>query len=507
MASESSRLVVPPPNAEQVYREEPMRWVALFQFACMNMNASIGWITYGTVLHESMSYFGMTKFETNFLNVAYVINYLVMIYPAMRLFDRYGMYVGFKVASVCNLTAQCIKIFAVIVYPNFWILLLGQLCQAQTMMITYMGPPPLSSTWFAAPYQTLSTTAGTMAMNIGLAFGLLLPPLFVSPTNNNSGAWLGLFFLQGSISLLDLILIFCVVPRQPVEPPSAFAALHRSVREEAERKRQGRPSSHELTLLQPEDGQPLASMDNEPMSVRDMCAELLGRRSFRMFCIVTGFGLGVAWAFSGLLTQILFPFGFSNRVSGTIGFTAIMTGVIVAFFVGAAVDRLHIYKNTMVAAMAALLVTTVAIMLELNFNRQPESVVAAVFAAYVVSGIAQSCTLSIAMEFAVELGFPIDAAITSAVVILGPNAVQLVSMLSLPAIMGAPTTTAGATWALGILAGMAVVAMTCALLTKEELHRKEYEASVAGSVPVTDAETPAASGVPASPGGFKADMA
>lgn len=467
------------------YREEPLRWAALLQLFVMNAGNTSSWVAYSIVYHEAMAFFGMSKFQANFLSMTYALVYLVGAIPIINFFNSRGLNFNAKLASVCNMSGNVLKLIAVFALPSFWVIWPAQIVLATTTLICYVAPPVMSSTWFNSEHQTFATTVCTMANYVGLALGTLLPPLFVTPGGNGPSNWGGLFGLQLGIAVCDALLLWLVVPPLPVEPPSAFAALHRT--------RKG----HQVGLIAPEDDAPAAAVETAPpMSVKDTIIALGRDRNFLMLCLGGGLLVGLGWGISGLITQLLFPFNFSARASGTIGFTAIVTGVGLAFPVAYVMDRTHRYKHALLACAALFSIAGLAIVIQLALNAptvdQQADRFATVFGFYVISGMAQACSLATLIEFSVELAFPIDPAYASGLTMWAANFVQVMMLLIVPAVMGVNATPKSALAGFGIFVGVGMVAFVLLCFVRVQLNRREYEASSTATPSMAPTPRPAA---------------
>jgi hypothetical protein len=204
-----------------------------------------------------------------------------------------------------------------------------------------------------------------------------------------------------------------------------------------------------------------------------LARQALASPQFVLLWVGASLFTGVMWAVSGLLPQLLMPFGIDEELCGIMGFTGTAVGTVASLGVAFVVDRTRVYKLPSVATAFAAAVALAALAAGSMYLASPN---AAAFVAFSLFATASSCWCPIAFEFAVELTFPLDEAISAGLLMWGANFVAGVLFLSLPAVLGNHPSHSAAFTALSVFAGCLVVAFaaTCAV-DGSQLKRLSYE--------------------------------
>lgn len=304
----------------------------------------------------------------------------------------------------------------------------------------------LAATWFRKERWTLVTTCGVNSMAMGAFVAMLVPPLVITATTNTQATWLWWFGAQFALSAIDLTLVTLVVPLFPSMPPNEAAAFMRMRRRSADFK--GLWANLKLAFC---------------------------RGNYMVHAVGTSLLVGGSVAFSALWTQYLLPFGFTVAEAGLIAAVGTAAGILAAFPMGMLVDRLRAFKRILVAIAVVATVSIIGMIVALN--AQGSSAIAWMFALSVLFNIATGCVGPVAMEFAMELTFPIEP--SAGLVVIGwlSSVTQTVEILVIPQIMGVNATRTSSTNGMIFAAagvGMWLVAM---LIVKEQLLRYDYEQS------------------------------
>lgn len=151
------------------------------------------------------------------------------------------------------------------------------------------------------------------------------------------------------------------------------------------------------------------------------------------FLIFVAFGVYVGFfnATSSLINQIFEPYGFSETEAGIAGAILIVVGLVASAVVSPLVDRTKQYLLTI-----KLLVPLIAIgYLILIFSPETQTV-AAPYIACAVLGAASFSLLPCALEYLVEITYPVSPEISSTICWTGGQALGAIFILSMDALKG-----------------------------------------------------------------------
>lgn len=474
-----------------------MAFVMVAYFALLNLSNSTAWVLFGIVIDQSESYFSMSKAEVNSLATVFEIMYVAFGLASMYVHDRFGVRAGLRAASGFNVTGHVLKLVCVIWVPHFVPVFVAMAFVGMGMVFDLAAPPLIAATWFKAEHQTTVTSVCALANMVSLAIGQLVTPQVITPSHNTRDRWLMICGAQLGLAAIDTALIFLVIPRQPACAPSAAAELRRESKAglvSEERRALTRPDSRTSDVInfeEPADDAsststlespgPTRSRANSIASATDIersgmlsgIAMLLRNRDAMLVLAAGGLTLMCSWTYTGIISELFKPAGFSEAICGWMGAANLLVGTAVALPIGGVIDRTHRYRLSLILCGV---VGAVCFGLQAVFVAALEDAVAPVFAASVLGGVAGMCALSAYLQLLVELSFPLDEAISSTTVMIIANVLSVAAMFGLAdGLLGNPATKAEVVWTLGVFAGVSVV--TCALLlfSRENLKRLEYE--------------------------------
>ena len=172
----------PPPE----FQKDRRRWAILVLFSLFSFSNAIQWINYSTVVDETKQYFGVSSFQVNMLSMIYTIVYPIGSPLTINVFERMGLKLNLIVGASLNLAGCMLKLLAAITEAGYGLLFVSQTINAAAQLFILSIPPLMSTVWFTADERTLATSIAANANNIGVATGLLLPPLVVGSGGSES---------------------------------------------------------------------------------------------------------------------------------------------------------------------------------------------------------------------------------------------------------------------------------------------------------------------------------
>ena len=110
--------------------------------------------------------------------MSYMFLFIPMTFPAVVVYDRYGLRVGLLIAIFATTLGLWSRVF---INKSFLWVTLGQTVMALAQPFSFNAPTKVTSNWFAEDERAFATMIGANANLLGIMLGFLLPSLFVSP--------------------------------------------------------------------------------------------------------------------------------------------------------------------------------------------------------------------------------------------------------------------------------------------------------------------------------------
>ncbi|CAG9534238.1 unnamed protein product [Cercopithifilaria johnstoni] len=348
------------------------RYYILLMFALLSASNSMQWIEYSVISHIIVEFYSVSYVAVNWTSMIYMLTYIIFVLPASWVLDKYGLRTSLILGSGGNCIGALIKMFSA--RPDaFWITFLGQTIVGFSQMFILGIPPRLAAVWFGPEEVSTACASGVFGNQLGIAIGFLLPPVLVHRGEAEFVASdLSRLFLISVVA--NTIIFFLMVfsfPKRPSLPPSLA----------------------QLRML-------------EDMSEKNFChslKQLMTNRNFVLLFITYGINVGVFYAVSTVLSQMILIFHpHEQKSAGMIGLLLILAGMIGSVFCGFILDRFHQFKLTILVVylfctMGMLLFTFLINVAQMWY----------IYASSIILGFFMTGYLPIGFEFASELTFPI----------------------------------------------------------------------------------------------------
>jgi FLVCR family feline leukemia virus subgroup C receptor-related protein len=486
------------------------RWLVLLSFCLLAFSAAFQWIAFATVFEQTKLYFHMTSLEVNWLSMVYTAGYPCIAFLSCLTLEHLGLKANLIIGAVINAVGATIKFISPFTAPTFWMLMLAQTVNAGVQISLSSVPPLLAAHWFSDQERTLATAIGATTANVGMAFGMLIPPMIVSGGNTTALSqstlhqeFINLFGFQFGMCALALVLVL-VIPKHPRVPPSVAAVVSEEhhhhthhvlaedgeVRPSTEQKRVEEANVNESSALlgservvvEPtlgkvnnSDEADIAPVDEEgPGLLQQTVTLMTGNSSFVLMLCSAAIGLGATTALSSLLAELLLPFGISETDSGWAGFSSLIGGTVLSYAAGVVVDRKRIYKVPLTFCLGGSALFVAAMLAVVIVGDASVARIGSLIL-YPLSASFLNAALPLYYEYGLECSFPIAESIPSTLLMAISNASSFALTMTLTTILGDSPSRGGATIGLIVLLSLLIAGTLLLILMKEKRKRFEFE--------------------------------
>ncbi|KAF1936971.1 MFS general substrate transporter [Clathrospora elynae] len=344
------------------YRRYKRRWFGLAQLVLLNTVVSWGWLTFAPISTTAALYFAVPESQINWLSTAFLFSFALAVPPAIWLLHS-GPKDSIIAASVLVLAGNWIR-FGGTRAKSFGLVMFGQILTGLAQPFVLAAPTRYSGMWFTERGRVGATALATLANPFGGALASLINPLLGDvPTT----------ILIVSIIATVACIPSLFIPKAPPTPPTATSGL-----------------------------------SNAPVltSLRHML------RSPAFYIVFLTFGVYVGFfnAFTSLLNQILYPYGYSENEAGICGAVLIVAGLVVSGVTSPVLDRTHAYLLSI-----KLLCPFVALSyLAMVWAPQTRDLVAP-YVLSAVLGASSFSLLPLSLEYLVEITYPASPEVSSTI--------------------------------------------------------------------------------------------
>uniref|UniRef100_A0A915E866 Major facilitator superfamily (MFS) profile domain-containing protein n=1 Tax=Ditylenchus dipsaci TaxID=166011 RepID=A0A915E866_9BILA len=290
--------VVPEAEKMKVYTK---RYAILLMFVLLSASNAMQWIEYAIINNIITSYYGVQAISVDWTSMIYMLTYMILVFPGSWFLDRYGLRVSVLIGAFGNCFGAWLKILST-APDKFWLTFM-----AQTIAAVWFGPKQVST----------ACAVGVFGNQLGIAIGFLLPPQLVKQGSPESVAFdLSVLFLISAVAN-SFIFVFIVLffSEKPPLPPSMaqVQAIEESV-------------DHNFV---------------------DSLKQLVVNHNYMLLLISYGINVGVFYAVSTLLSQMISQFyEDSEEEAGIIGLLIVVSGMAGSIVCGYILDKFHHYKAT-----------------------------------------------------------------------------------------------------------------------------------------------------------------
>lgn len=326
-----------------------------------------------------MHFYNVSALAINWTSMVFMAVYIPLVFPASWLLEKKGLRVAVILGAFFMCIGAWLKVFTT--QPDrFALTFVAQTIIGAAQMFTLGVPSRLAAVWFPQEQVSSACAIGVFGNQLGIAIGFLLPPAVVSDTTDTELVGRQLQHLcfgmavAPSIVLCLLVILFEAAP--PVPPSLAQVnAL----------KKDGKKEPYLQSVLQ-----------------------IMHNVDFVLLLLSFGINIGVFYAYSTLLNQLLisFPSGFES--AGKVGLTMVFGGVAGSVVWGIVLDKTHRYKETALGIYGMAVFGMTGFTLALRTHDLLLVYITSGFLGFFMNGF-----LTVGYEFGAELTYPHAESTTS----------------------------------------------------------------------------------------------
>ncbi|KAG6331792.1 hypothetical protein ID866_7298 [Astraeus odoratus] len=368
-SSQDSAKKLPIPRVQ--YRLYTRRFTGLFGFIILGIVTGMQWSWFGPIANDTADEFGISLTQVNWLGniVSCVFIPASIFIPVFS--SRFGIRRCADLGGATLLISAWVRYAGTVnsLSPQsaYSLLLIGQFFAALSQPVFQVLGPMYSERWFDLKGRTTATMLIAIANPIGSALGQLLSPLVGTARQS--------ILVLGIISTVACPAIFLIADSPPSpptysgsKPPMSLTSLCRAV----------------FGLPVPQEAY---------MSVHE-------RIDFIIAALIFGALVGATNTLSVLSAQWFQPVGYSETISGLLGATLLLAGIIAAVISAPLFDRVFTHR---IGVTLKTLVPIVSLSwLSLIWAIRPNNIIV-LFVMMVVIGACSVTMLPIALELGVEL--------------------------------------------------------------------------------------------------------
>ncbi|KAL3080806.1 hypothetical protein niasHS_014911 [Heterodera schachtii] len=351
------------------------RYAILGMFIMLSASNAMQWIEYSIIAHIISAYYGVSYSAVDWTSMIYMLTYMVLMFPGSWFLEKFGLRKSILIGAFGNCFGAWLKMLST-APDRFWLTFIAQTIVGSSQVFILGIPPRLAAVWFGPEQVSTACAAGVFGNQLGIAIGFVLPPWLVH--EKHVAFDLTVLFLVSALSntVIFLLTILFFDERPPVPPSVAqIRALDQSVDQ------------------------------NFSQSVQ----KLMANPNFVLLVITYGINVGVFYAISTLLSQMILHFNPSaQEAAGTCGVLIVLSGMLGSVTCGYLLDKFHHFKAT--TLVVYLFSFFGMVLFTLTLAQVP---IWGLFINSVLLGFFMTGYLPLGFEFAAELTFPIAEGTTS----------------------------------------------------------------------------------------------
>lgn len=346
----------------------PTRWLILFLFVFFSASNAMQWIQYTIISNVIRDYYSVSADWVNWTSIIYMVLYIPFIFPGSYLLEKLGLRLAIIIGICGTCLGSWIKV-ASIDPERFYLGFFGQSVVALSQVFVLSVPARLAAVWFGPDQVSSACSIGVFGNQIGVAAGFVIPPMIVTGGSIDD-VTTQLYILFIGVAILTsviLVLILFFFKNAPPTPPS-YAAQQQN---------------------------------EEKMEFVKSLTNLIKNRSFVLLLIAYGINVGVFYAISTLLSDIILKYyEGAEQDAGRIGLVITVAGMVGSVCCGYVLDRFRKFKETTLVVYTFSLVGMLIFTFTLNKG---------LYVVYLVSGFLgffMTGLLPVGFELGSELTYP-----------------------------------------------------------------------------------------------------
>jgi MFS transporter, FLVCR family, feline leukemia virus subgroup C receptor-related protein len=390
-------IIPPSPSSasRQRYIVYSSRFLMLGIFSFMSLVNAMMWIGFSAVSEASKKHFNASDLQINLFALTYEVLYIPFAFTAASIMERTNLRVGIMLGAGLTFIGAVFRMPTYVFHDHnptidYVFVLIGQSIAALAQCFILATPPLLSQHWFPPRERVSATSCAALLNQAGIAIGFFLSPALVQDSPSRIPLLMG---VQAALAFVALVAVFFGFRSEPPSPPSRSA--HGLRRQDTYEASDGETISRSSQHRQP--------------SVVQVLGELLAHKDTAMVLLSFGILVGVFYAFSTVLAEVLSGIGYSSKQSGWIGAAVVLVGLAGAAIAGYLADR-WITQHKMLMVVSSVGVTLAAIWWA--FAAVPHQYTQLLVCAGVI-GFFATAILPLGFDIMMEISFPQPQAIAS----------------------------------------------------------------------------------------------
>lgn len=325
------------------------------------------WLTYASVANTAATFYSTSPTIINWLSTAFLFAFIVASPFTLYALHTSGPRLSIITASVLILLGNWIRYGGTRApNPSFGVTMFGQILIGLAQPFVLSAPTHYSDLWFSPQGRVSATAVASLANPFGGAFGQLISPLFV----NSPSDMPNMVLYVAIISSVATIPSFFI----PARPPTPVS-----------------PSSTQTTA-----------------PIMAQVTTLLRLPTFWLLFLPFAVYVGFFNSLSSLLTQILTPYGYTETQGGIAGAILILVGLVAAAITSPIMDRTKRYL-----LLIKILVPLLAVSYLVFIWAPPAKSIVAPYILCAVLGAASFSLVPVALEWLVEVTWPVGPEVGS----------------------------------------------------------------------------------------------
>ena len=367
---------------------EPLRARVILQNAALVFLCAVSLAQHVFMPGMYQEYYGIGSGSLAAMTMVFFSTHILTGPWIVALLREHGAKRTLEAASAMHLLSTVFKV-ASVPHGSFTLLLTGQCAAAVSMEVALSAPAMIAAGWFPRDERTSAVVTVVLSETLGFAVAAILPLLVAFDAVRQSLLlFFGLLLAAAGAELASSVFL---------RPPFPFYG----------------PGESEAAAVR------ASALDSQ----------LVGLRGFRHvawklltqnydFCILTataGVAIAFTWVYTFTMPAALGVFGFSEATTGAMTTLKLLAAVPPAMVCASLMDNNRKYRKMLLillglaALFVALLTVSVYSMRPSDTGRSAAFVIV-VGGFNVFLGIAQTALPAVAIEHAVEVSFPVDAA-------------------------------------------------------------------------------------------------
>ena len=458
------------------------RWVVLAIFSLISMTNEIIWISLSSITSIVKEYYGVSYVAVNWLSMIYMLFYVFVI-VATYVLNTYGLKFTIVIGAVLNGLGSCLRLIGTN-RDKFVFTFLGNASAAFAQCFILFVPPTLAATWFGETERSTASAVGVLMNMLGVAIGFLMGGTMVPSSKDYNGAvWQGMFntlIAQACFSAFMVVCCVIFVKNAPKTPPSMSQVLILQSKQKKlmeKTKKVGKTYKTKTSTIEENkiikestidiERCPIITKENEKLEMISFVGSLQILFRDKMFHFVTqayGLYFGLFAAYNTVLNQMcMVHYPGKEGEIGLMGFTSVILGLFGIFSAGIWLDKTNRYKFISVGTFGCCTISLLAFTLLLVYS----SNFVVVFASFCIFGFFSYPYMTIGLEHAAEITYPVSEGTTSGILLLVGNMYGII----LTYIIGAIIEKGRSDIAGYIMVGLYLIGFVIVSIMKSELKR------------------------------------